>query len=71
MFIIRKKNIYIFLVFLAIFVASIEMAHARKELAQETVALRVNNKKIILDAGHGRRRWSEQQLVTYQRQILI
>ena len=70
MFIIRKKNIYIFLV-LAIFVASIEMAHARKELAQETVALPVNNKKIILDAGHGRRRWSEQQLVTYQRQILI
>lgn len=71
MFIIRKKNIYIFLVFLTILIVSIEMMHARKELAQETVVLPVNNKKIILDAGHGRRRWSEQQLVIYQRQILI
>lgn len=71
MFIIRKKNIYIFIAFLAIFIVSIEMIHARKELAQETVVLPVNNKKIILDAGHGRRRWPEQQLVIYQRQILI
>ena len=71
MFIIRKRNIYIFLALLTIFTISIEMAHARKELVQETVALPVNNKKIILDAGHGRRRWSEQQLAMYQRQILI
>lgn len=60
MFIISKKRIYIILTCLVIATLAFEIKILNKPEAEETVALPVNKKVIVLDAGHGRRRPEEQ-----------
>lgn len=55
MFILNKKRIYIILTCIIISVAVFQTTSLNNSKIQETVALPVNKKVIILDAGHGRR----------------
>lgn len=59
MFIINKRRLFIIFTCLIISTIGLEIARYshNKEQTQATVALPVSNKVIILDAGHGRRRW--------------
>ena len=61
MFVIKRKIIYIFL---SVIIISIALLKLGDKQVVETVALPVNKKVIILDAGHGRRRRTVQQLMT-------
>lgn len=69
MFVLNKKRIYIILSCLLISVIAFQIKPTLKEETKETVALPVNKKVIILDAGHGRRRPVEEQLKIHQKQI--
>lgn len=55
MFMIKKRNVYTILGCLLILTIAFEVKNAsiNKKNAVETVALPVNNKVIVLDAGHG------------------
>jgi len=59
MFILSKKRIYMIFTCLILFTAIFGIASSNKPEVQVTVALPVNKKIIILDAGHGRRRPEE------------
>jgi hypothetical protein len=69
MLLLNKKRIYIILSCLLISVIAFQIRPASKEASKETVALPVNKKVIVLDAGHGRRGPVVEQLRTHQRQI--
>lgn len=72
MFVLSKKRVYIILTCLIVATLAFEIKILNKPETQETVALPVNNKIIILDAGHGRGRPEVQQhQKEYQKQILI
>lgn len=59
MFILHKKRIYIIFTCLVFTFLAFQVKTIKKEETKETVALPVNNKVIILDAGHGGEdRWS-------------
>lgn len=53
MFIFNKKRIYIILTCLLVSTFVIQIKGIKKSDVKETVALPVNNKVIIIDAGHG------------------
>ena len=69
MLLLNKKRIYIILSCLLISVIAFQIKPTLKEQTEETVALPVNRKVIILDAGHGRRRPVEGLLRIHQKQI--
>ena len=54
MFVINKTRIWLVFTCLLISTMGFQIAKPSKQKAQETVALPVNNKTIIIDAGHGR-----------------
>lgn len=56
MFIIRSKRIYLILACIVMSTAFFQIAKSKEKTVQ-TVALPINNKVIVLDAGHRRRRW--------------
>lgn len=60
MFIINRKRIYLILVCLILSTVAFNINYKKDLETQVTVALPANNKTIILDAGHGRRRPEEQ-----------
>lgn len=61
MLILRKKHIYIFFLTIFILTITIQLCQNKENIAKETVALPINKKVIIVDAGHGRPRWTVQQ----------
>lgn len=69
MFILSKKKIYVLLALLILLILAIQIKPVKNENIKETVALPVNEKVIILDSGHGRRRSEGQLLENYQNQI--
>lgn len=69
MLLLNKKRIYIILSCLLISIIAFQIKPTLKEQTEETVALPVNRKVIVLDAGHGRRGPVVEQLRTHQRQI--
>ena len=69
MLLLNKKRIYIILSCLVISIIAFQIKPTLKEQTEETVALPVNRKVIVLDAGHGRRGPVVEQLRTHQRQI--
>lgn len=72
MLILSKKRVYIILVCLILATLTFGIKSLNKPEVEETVALPVNNKIIILDAGHGRRRSEvQQQQMEYQNLALI
>lgn len=54
MFIINKKRIWLVFSCLIISTIAFQVAKPKNMAVKETVALPVNNKTIIIDAGHGR-----------------
>ena len=57
MIVLNRKRIYIVLTCLVLSTIVFQMSDNSKKVdSLETVALPVNNKTIIIDAGHGRRR---------------
>lgn len=69
MLLLNKKRIYIILSCLLFSIIAFQIKPTLKEQTEETVALPVNRKVIVLDAGHGRRGPVVEQLRTHQRQI--
>ena len=69
MLLLNKKRIYIILSCLLISIIAFQIKPTLKEQTEETVALPVNRKVIVLDAGHGRRGPVVEQLRTHQSQI--
>lgn len=61
MLVLNKKRIYIIFACLILSTIVFQLKGPRNMEVKETVALPVDNKVIILDAGHGRRRSEEQQ----------
>lgn len=61
MFVLNKKRIYIIFACLILSTIVFQLKAPKNMEVKETVALPVDNKVIILDAGHGRRRSEEQQ----------
>ncbi len=61
MFVLNKKRIYLILICLIVSTVVFQLKPTNKTRTQETVALPVNKKVIVLDAGHGRRRSVAQQ----------
>ena len=61
MLILRKKHIYIFFLTIFILTITIQLCQNKENIAKETVALPINKKVIIIDAGHGRPRRAVQQ----------
>lgn len=60
MIVLNRKRIYIILSCLIISSVVFQICKNPKKIeVEETVALPVNNKTIIIDAGHGRRRSEE------------
>ena len=57
MLVLNKKRILIVLTCLVVSTIAFQFKDVKNVDTKETVALPVNNKVIILDAGHGRRRW--------------
>ena len=57
MLVLNKKRILIVLTCLVVSTIAFQFKGVKNVDTKETVALPVNNKVIILDAGHGRRRW--------------
>ena len=57
MLVLNKKRILIVLTCLVVSTIAFQFKDVKNVDTKETVALPVNNKMIILDAGHGRRRW--------------
>ena len=57
MLVLNKKRILIVLACMFVSTIAIQFNGIKNVDTKETVALPVNNKVIILDAGHGRRRW--------------
>lgn len=67
---LTRKRIYIIVSCLILITAAWQFCISKKVDVQETVALPVNNKVIILDAGHGGEdRWSCSSKSEYLRQI--
>ena len=72
MFIIKRKIIYIVIITLIVLITIFKISKIKQKKVVETVALPVNKKVIILDAGHGRRRPVELRLKTeFQKLQLI
>ena len=71
MIILNRKRIYIVLTCLILSTIVFQISDNSKKVdSLETVALPVNNKTIIIDAGHGRRRSEELlQKTEQQKQI--
>ena len=61
MLVLNKKRIYIIFACLILSTIVFQLKAPKNMEVKETVALPVDNKVIILDAGHGRRRSEEQQ----------
>ena len=70
MLILNKKRIYLILTCLILSTMVFQFKTSKNIQTIETVALPVN-KTIVLDAGHGRRRWSGQLAIIFQKLILI
>lgn len=71
MLILNKKRIYLILTCLILSTMVFQFKTSKNLQTVETVALPVNKKIIVLDAGHGRRRWSGQLAIIFQKLILI
>lgn len=70
MYILNKKRIYIILGCLLLSTMIFQIKAPNNAEVMETVALPVNKKVIILDAGHGRRRWwCNYRRTDYQKQV--
>lgn len=68
MYVIQSKRIYLILFCLLISTIAFNITTKKKETVP-TVALPINNKVIVLDAGHrGRRRRTELVVMEYQKQ---
>ena len=61
MYVIQSKRIYLILFCLFISTIAFNITTKKKETLP-TVALPINNKVIVLDAGHRRRRWRTEQV---------
>ena len=72
MFVLNRKRVYLIFTCLVLSIMVFQLKSSNNITTLETVALPVNKKIIVLDAGHGRRRWAEQQLmIIFQKLILI
>lgn len=60
MYILNKKRIYLIFSCLILSTIVFQLTSSSNIITEKTVALPVNNKTIIIDAGHGRRRPEEQ-----------
>ena len=67
MYVIRAKRVYIILFCLLISTLAFNISNKKKQAVQ-TVALPINNKVIVLDAGHRTEKMEEAQVkVEYQK----
>ena len=57
MLVLHRKRIFIVLTCIIVSTIAFQLKGVKKADTQETVALPVNNKVVILDAGHGRGGW--------------
>ena len=71
MLILNKKRIYLILTCLILSTMVFQFKTSKNIKTLETVALPVNKKIIILDAGHGRGGWTAQLAIIFQNLILI
>ncbi len=60
MIILQRKRIFLITCIVMVSIFSYLLGSSNMYETLETVSLPISNKTIILDAGHGRRRWSEQ-----------